>query len=81
MIDCSNCTISYGHILARKIRSAVESIPEPKRPELAKQIRTMDGFSWLTGYSTNPKVKAYAIDLLEGRKPSQPLGQKIRRVK
>jgi len=66
-------TTSYGHILARQLRVAVNEIPECQRQEMADAVRAV-AYCGVTGYTADPTVKAYVIDLLEGRTPSVRLG-------
>ena len=78
MIETTNQTISYGHVLARQLRSAVAQIPEDRRQLVLDRIQDRVAANRLTGRGCNDRVLAYTTDLLCDRCPSQPLGKKRR---
>ena len=76
--DTANSTISYGHVLARQLRSAVNQIPESRRQSLLEEIQLRVAVGGFMGQPYNNKVLAYASSLLRGTCPQQPLGRQRR---
>lgn len=77
MIEQGYATTSYGHVLARRIRSAVNAIPEFRRERVAGIIEDGANVQRLLGVEVDGEAKRYALDLLNGRTPA-PLGHNRR---
>lgn len=72
-------TTSYGHVLARQIRRAVEQIPEFRRERIAGLIEDRSDACRMFDIPANDDARRYAVALLRGKKP-EPLGHnRIRR--
>ena len=75
MITTDLRTISYGHVLARQLRSCTKRLSPDARERVLAEIETRGAIADLTGETFNCNVFAYARDLLCGRNPKKPLGK------